>query len=102
MIRRSTAKGRKMDFEQAKEIVISTINTLLEGKAQVDEDTQLLGGESSLDSMMLVEVCLALEDLADEKGFEFDWTSEAALSKSRSMFRCIATLAEEFANQSGA
>ena len=26
--------------------------------------------------MKLVEVCLALEDLADEHGFEFDWTSE--------------------------
>tara|TARA_B110000238_G_scaffold71322_1_gene78242 strand:+ start:348 stop:506 length:159 start_codon:yes stop_codon:yes gene_type:complete len=50
--------------------------------------------------MKLVEVCLALEDLADEHGFEFDWTSDAAMSKSRSMFRSVSALSEEFASQS--
>ena len=63
------------------------------------EDTNLVGRNSMLDSMKLVEVCLALEDLADEHGFEFDWTLEAAMSKSRSMFRNVAALAEGFANQ---
>ena len=38
--------------------------------------------------------------IADEQGFEFDWTSEVAMSKSRSMFRNINALAEEFASQS--
>ena len=52
--------------------------------------------------MKLVEVCVALKDLADEHGFEFDWTSESAMSKSQSMFRSVATLAEEFSNQSEA
>ena len=89
-----------MNIDQAKEIVISAINNALEGEAQIAEDTQLIGGESLLDSMKLIEVCLALEDLADEHGFEFDWTSEAAMSKSRSMFRSVGALAEEFANQS--
>lgn len=91
-----------MNIDQAKEIVISAIANSLEGKAEVAEDMQLIGGESLLDSMQLVEVCLALEDLADEHGFEFDWTSEAAMSKSRSMFRSVAALAEEFASQSQA
>ena len=89
-----------MKISQAKEIVISAINDALEGNAEISEDMQLIGGASSLDSMKLVELCLALEDLADEHGFEFDWTSEAAMSKSRSMFRSVAALAEEFANQS--
>ena len=89
-----------MNIDQAKEIVISAINTALEGKAEITEDMQLIGGESLLDSMKLVEVCLVLEDLADEHGFEFVWTSEAAMSKSRSMFRSVAALTEEFANQS--
>ena len=89
-----------MNIEEAKEIVIGAITEALEGEAQVTEDMQLIGGESLLDSMKLVEVCLALEDLADEHGFEFDWTSEAAMSKSRSMFRSVATLAEELARQS--
>ena len=89
-----------MNIEQAKEIVISVINDVLESKSNVSEEMQLIGGESLIDSMNLVEVCLALEDLADEHGFEFDWTSEAAMSKSRSMFRSVAALAEEFADQS--
>lgn len=91
-----------MNIEQAKELVIEVISTALEGEVEVTADAQLIGGEALLDSMKLVEVCLALEDLADENGFEFDWTSEAAMSKSRSMFRTAAALAEEFASQSGA
>ena len=91
-----------MNIEKAKEIIISVINDTLEGKSVITDKMQLIGGESLLDSMKLVEVCLALEDIAEEHGFEFDWTSEAAMSKSRSMFRSIAALAEEFANQSEA
>ena len=91
-----------MNIELAKEIVISAINTALEVRAETTEDMYLIGGESLLDSMKLVEVCLALEDLADEHGFEFDWMSEAAMSKSRSMFRSVGALAEELAKQSEA
>jgi acyl carrier protein len=91
-----------VNIEKAKEIIISVINDNLEGKSVITDKMQLIGGESLLDSMKLVEVCLALEDIAEEHGFEFDWTSEAAMSKSRSMFRSIAALAEEFANQSEA
>jgi acyl carrier protein len=91
-----------MNTEQAKKIVITAIKDVLKNKAKITEDMQLIGGESLLDSMNLVEVCVALEDLADEHGFEFDWTSESAMSKSQSMFRSVATLAEEFSNQSEA
>lgn len=91
-----------MDIDQSKKIVISAINEALEDKVEVSEDMELIGGDSLLDSMKLVEVCLMLEDLADDNGFEFDWTSDAAMSKSRSMFRSVSALAEEFANQSEA
>ncbi len=91
-----------MKNKQAKESVIEVILHALDGKAEVTEDMQLIGGDSLLDSMKLVEVCLALEDLAEEHGFEFDWTSEATMSKSRSMFRSVTTLAEEFSRQSEA
>jgi len=91
-----------MKLEEAKEIVISLLSNELNRRDEITEDMQLIGGDSLLDSMKLVEVCLALEDLADEHGFEFDWTSEAAMSKSRSMFRSVAALAEEFAAQSEA
>ena len=89
-----------MNIDEAKKIVISVIGNTLESKSKITEDMQLIGGDSLLDSMKLVEVCVALEDLADEHGFEFDWTSETAMSKSRSMFRNVAALAEEFAKQS--
>lgn len=49
--------------------------------------------------MKLVELCLALEDKAPDLGFEFDWTSDAAMSNSRSMFRTAGSLATEFINQ---
>ena len=90
----------KVNIEEAKKIVIKVISDVLKGKTKISDDMQLIGGDSLLDSMNLVEVCLLLEDLADEHGFEFDWTSEAAMSKSRSMFRSVAALAEEFVNQS--
>ncbi len=91
-----------MDIEQAQELVIAAITEKLEDQSEVAADMQLIGGDSLLDSMHLVEVCLALEDLADENGFEFDWSSESAMSKSRSMFRIVASLAAEFSVQSQA
>ena len=69
---------------------------------KVDEEMQLIGGDSVLDSMKLVELCITLEDKASDIGFEFDWTSDTAMSKSRSMFRTAGTLIEEFINQSTA
>ncbi len=65
----------------------------------ISDATPLIGDGSVLDSSRLVELCLSLEDKASELGFEFDWTSEAALSKSRSMFRNAGSLAAEFIKQ---
>ena len=67
---------------------------------EISNDTPLVGSTSHLDSMALVQVCLALEDIAEEKGFEFDWTSESAMSKSEGMYRTVGALAEEFLKQS--
>tara|TARA_B100001248_G_scaffold103224_1_gene76914 strand:+ start:318 stop:593 length:276 start_codon:yes stop_codon:yes gene_type:complete len=89
-----------VNIDKAKEIVISVISDILETKVNVTENMYLIGSNSLLDSMKLVEVCIKLEDLAEEHGFEFDWTSDSAMSKSRSMFRSVKALAEEFSNQS--
>ena len=91
---------RMLNLEQAKDLVLKVISETLEDRVDVSEETQLIGGDAILDSMALVEVCIALEDIADENGFEFDWTSEEAMSKSRSMFRSVRALAEEFSSQS--
>lgn len=86
--------------DQLKAEVFAQISHLLEDKSIViTDDMALIGGESVLDSMKLVELCLALEDKASDLGFEFDWTSEAAMSRSRSMFRTAGSLAAEFLSQ---
>ena len=89
-----------MNIIESKKNIIKVISKVLDKKLKINEDMKLIGSESPLDSMKLVEVCVALEDLAEEYGFEFVWTSEATMSKSKSMFRNVASLAKEFANQS--
>jgi acyl carrier protein len=89
-----------MNPSTAKAEVFNAISALLEDKSiVVTEDLPLIGGGSVLDSMKLVELCLALEDKAADLGFEFDWTSDAAMSKSRSMFRTAGALVAEFLSQ---
>ena len=68
---------------------------------QITDNTPLIGDGSVLDSMKLVELCLTLEDFAEEKGFEFDWTSDKAMSRLHSMFRTAGSLASEFKDQMG-
>ncbi len=66
---------------------------------EITDDTPLLGDGSVLDSMKVVTLCIALEDLAVDHDFDFDWTSDAAMSRSRSMFRTAGSLAAEFLSQ---
>ncbi len=80
-------------------------NTILEvlSDAKIDlnqeNNISLIGSESQLDSMQLVELCLSLEDKASEMGFVFDWTSKNAMSKSSSIFLSVESLADEFIKQ---
>lgn len=84
-------------IDNVKNEVFNQISRLLEDKSlKVTDEMPLIGGESVLDSMRLVELCLALEDKAVDMGFEFDWTSDVAMSRSRSMFRTAGSLAAEF------
>ena len=86
-------------MEKIVAMIAEIVTEILGEGSSVTGDTQLIGGDAQLDSMQLVEVCLALEDKADQFGFDFDWTSDATLSRSRSMFRSVTTLAEEFFRQ---
>ncbi|WP_010544161.1 acyl carrier protein [Sphingomonas elodea] len=65
----------------------------------ITDEMPLIGDGSVLDSMKVVSLCIALEDVAADLGFEFDWTSNAAMSRSRSMFRSVGALVEEFTKQ---
>ena len=86
--------------ESVKKDIFAIISTLVEDEnALISEETPLIGDGSIMDSMKLVELCVRLEDLSLELGFEFDWTSETAMSRSRSMFRNAGALAAQFLTQ---
>jgi acyl carrier protein len=83
-----------------KDQIISIIDKLrLDKHSQLTLETPLVGSSRILDSLLLVELCLKLEDLAVSYDFNFDWTSSEAMSKSASMFRNIGTLVGEFESQ---
>ena len=87
-------------MQELRRKVYDAIASLLEDKSvEVTDEMPLIGGDSVLDSMRLVELCLELEDLAAQNSFEFDWTSAQAMSKSRGMFRSAKALADEFLSQ---
>lgn len=80
--------------------IFDSISKLADEKSvPITDQTKLIGTESILDSMKLVQLCLALEDLATEYHFQFDWTSETALSQTRGMFRTAGALADTFIEQ---
>lgn len=80
--------------------IFAAIAELADNNAvQITDSTPLLGDGSVLDSMKVVTLCILLEDFAAELDFDFDWTSDAAMSRSRSMFRTAGTLVDEFLNQ---
>ena len=79
-----------MHSEEIENKIFKMLLDLLEDKSiKIDKDTSLIGEGSLLDSMKLVELCLLLEDKALDIGFEFDWTSEEALSKSQKYWDTI-------------
>ena len=85
---------------ELRERIFVAITSLLNDKRlKVSDDTQLIGDGTVLDSMKLIELCLSLEDIAMGLDFEFDWTSDTAMSRSRSMFRTAGSLATEFISQ---
>lgn len=87
----------KSDIEQE---FIKILRSFDETKSvDFDLDSPLIGDNSMLDSMKLVDLCISLEDIAADLDFEFDWTSDAAMSKSKSIFRTARSLANEFFEQ---
>ena len=62
---------------------------------QITEDTPLIGPGAAIKSRALVELMLGLEDYAEEElGVSFDWTSDSAMSASRSLMRTVGSLTD--------
>ena len=92
------------DLKEVEERVFKEIQNVSEDKKSIiTKKTPLIGGESEsesiIDSVDLVDMCLSLEDFAVELGFEFDWTSEKAMSANNSIFKDAGSLSKEFIRQ---
>ena len=79
--------------------VLEIVNSLMAEPIELDESTALVGSHASFDSMLLVQLCLALEELSESDDFHFDWTSEKAMSSINSVFKSATTLAAEYNRQ---
>ena len=93
-----------MNEAKAIEIVHTKIKEVLDEDNKTvsfDENSSLIGSSGILDSLSLVTLCTKLDDeaLDLEESFEFDWTSEKAMSNMHSIFRTPKTLAQEFLRQ---
>ena len=97
-----TLKSMRDDTDLRQRVLRAVADLAQLPPSAVNESTPLIGDGKVLDSMKLVELCLALEDIATEVGFEFDWTSDSAMSRSRGMFRNAGALANEFIAQRSA
>ena len=75
---------------------ITEANSESKIKIDIHEDMLILGDKAGIDSMKLIELCLLLEEKAEEYGFNFDWTSEKAMSKTNSIFKSPKSLSKEF------
>lgn len=82
--------------------IISIIKDICLNNSQeitLQENTPLLNGDIAIDSMVLIQLCIALEEKSNDFGFDFDWTSEKAMSSMNSIFKTPKSLSEEFNRQ---
>ena len=78
-----------------KEISVMNNNSL----KPMHEDSTILDTDNNLDSMTIVQLCIALEDKSNSFGFNFDWTSEKAMSSMNSIFKTPKSISDEFNKQ---
>ena len=79
--------------------LIEVIKSVIDEQADIDPQSSLIGGDSLIDSMGLVQICLVLEERSHSDGFSFDWTSEKAMSSLNSIFKTPETLTVEYNRQ---
>ena len=94
-----------MDYNQIKEIVTNAIREYCELNnvevAELNEHTPLIGRESILDSIGLVNVIVDIETAFLDEDIEVSLTSDAAMSARISPFRTIGALSHFIARQIG-
>ena len=79
--------------------LIKIIEEIVEDKIKIHSTSQLIGEDSKIDSMNLVQICISLEEKSLVDGFNFDWTSEKAMSSLNSIFKTPESLTNEYNSQ---
>lgn len=80
------------------EHLIESLSSMTSTDVKVDGTTALIGAKSAIKSIILVEFLLDVEEfMEDEFDVEFDWTSENAMSQSKSLYRSLDALADHLA-----
>ena len=79
--------------------ILEEIAGLENSTISLDKNSMILNGEYNFDSMALVQLCISLEEKSNKFGFDFDWTSEKAMSSMNSIFRTPLTICDEFNKQ---
>lgn len=83
-----------------REEIYSVIKDIIPDKSVVlSDETPLLGKESPLDSMAFIDLCLVLQEIAKENGFEFNWSGKT-IEENAELFSSISSLVNEFSAQS--
>lgn len=86
---------RSMERGEVQNVVVDCLTDYLESQQtgiEVDDNTQLLGPDSVLDSMGLVNVIIDIESRLSDDGIEISLTSAEAMSHKNSPFRTVSTL----------
>jgi acyl carrier protein len=86
-----------MERERIEEVIIDALSDYLETQGiegEVSSDTVLLGSESELDSMGVVNVVIDVESHFQDQGYSISLASEKAMSRKNSPFRTVSTLTD--------
>ena len=54
--------------------ILEEISLMNNNSINLNEDSLILNADNNLDSMAIVQLCIALEDKSNSFGFDFDWT----------------------------
>ena len=86
--------------EDVTRFICDEVTMLIGGDSPVNAETPLIGQNRAVDSADLVVLLLAVEDYARETlGFQWDWTSDSAMSEARSVLRNVGSLAAHLVSQ---
>lgn len=87
-----------MEISEIRNIVVGCLKGYLRSQGidqvKVNANTRLLGPDSVVDSIGLVNVIIDVESTFADKGIELSLTSGEAMSRKKSPFREVSTLAD--------